>query len=107
MRTFLLIFVHLFYQIITRLNRFDNEKEKNFKLVSEFTDKSHKSSRDLERQIEENGKLLNEINELKDKLNTINMEKDALQKKLTKEVNFLIINFINLTQKMHHLSTNK
>jgi hypothetical protein len=70
-------------------------------MVSEFTDKSHKSSRELERQIEENSKLLSEINELKDKLNTINMEKDALQKKLTKEVLFFFIKFTQIYPKIY------
>ncbi len=71
--------------------RYENDKLKNGQMIAEFSEKSHKSSRDLERQIEENGKLLNEIHDVRDKLNVASMEKDALQKKLTKEVGLVLV----------------
>ncbi len=63
-----------------------NDKEQNQKIISEFSEKSAKNARELERLGEEHAKLLNQTDDLKNKLNNLQIEKETLQKQLTKQV---------------------
>lgn len=46
---------------------------------------------DSDKLNEENAKLLDEIDNLKKKINDLNVEKDQLQKKFTKQVKMMIM----------------
>ena len=72
-------------------SRYETEREKNLQLVSEFTDKSFKTSHELDKLSDEHSKCLKECDELKMRITSIQAEKEALQKKLTKEVCFIFI----------------
>lgn len=53
--------------------------------------------RDLERLAEENSKLINELDDVKQRISSIEAERDSVQKKLTKQVNYqsFIVSMIN------------
>ena len=57
----------------------------------DFTEKSAKTARELERLAEEHAKLISHTDSLNNKLVLLQAEKDALQKQLTKQVR--IVNF--------------
>ena len=69
--------------------RQENDREKNQKIISDFTEKSAKSARDLERLSEEHAKLISHTDSLNNKITLLQAEKDALQKQLTKQVEFI------------------
>ena len=56
--------------------------------MNEFKDKSMKAARDLEKLNDDHTRLLNDMNELKDKFAQCQSERDSLQKNLTKQVIF-------------------
>lgn len=63
-----------------------NDKQKNEAIISDFTEKSYTARRDLERLSDEHSRTLTVIDELKEKIGTIDAERNALQKRLTKEI---------------------
>lgn len=65
---------------------YETEKSKNYQIVQELSEKAYKSTRDLEKLAEEHAKLIDEIDELKKQLNSAEVERDSIQKKLTKQV---------------------
>jgi len=52
----------------------------------DFTEKSYKTSRELDKLADEQAKSLVEIDELRNKINLLQAEKSNLQKSLTKEI---------------------
>jgi hypothetical protein len=52
----------------------------------DFTEKSHKTSREIEKLTDEQAKSLAEMDELRNKISLLQAEKNSLQKSLTKEI---------------------
>ncbi len=52
----------------------------------DYTEKSYKTTRELEKLSDEHARVLNELDELRNKLHAVQAEKDELQKELTKRV---------------------
>ena len=67
---------------------YENDKMKYNEIITDFTEKSYKASRELDKLTDEQTKLLKQLEELRDKLSITQAEKNSLQKSLTKEVNF-------------------
>jgi chromosome segregation ATPase len=65
---------------------YDTEKNESQKLIYELTQKADRISYELEKANEERLKLSNELTELKIKINDAAIDKDQIQKKLTKHV---------------------
>lgn len=59
---------------------YENDKEKNSQIIADFTEKSHRASRDLEKLSDEHAKVLQELDDIKKKLTENESEKDTLQK---------------------------
>lgn len=59
---------------------------RNNEIISDFTEKSQRTTRELEKLSDEQAKSLIEIDELRNKLSLLQAEKNSLQKALTKEV---------------------
>lgn len=55
-------------------------------IIADFTDKSYKATREIDKLADEQAKLLKQLEELREKLSVTQAEKNALQKSLTKEV---------------------
>ena len=55
-------------------------------MLESFKQKTFKATRDLEKLTDDHTRLLNDMNELKDKFTTLQVERDQLQKQLTKQV---------------------
>lgn len=64
----------------------DTEKNESQKIVYELTQKADRLSYELEKANEERLKLSSELTDVKLRINDLTMEKDQLQKKLTKHV---------------------
>ena len=65
---------------------YENEKLKNNEIINDFSEKTHKATRELEKLTDEQTKALAEITELRNKITLLQAEKNSLQKALTKEV---------------------
>ena len=59
---------------------------RNNEIISDFTEKSQRTTRELEKLSDEQAKSLIEIDELRNKRSLLQAEKNSLQKALTKEV---------------------
>lgn len=65
---------------------YENDKEKKYQIISEFTEKCHKTNREMEKLSDEHAKVLNELDEIRNKLNQVEAERNEFQKKLTKQI---------------------
>lgn len=65
---------------------YENDKEKNYQILTDFTEKAHKTSRELEKLSDEHAKVLNELDEIRNKLSQVENERNEFQKKLTKQI---------------------
>ena len=65
---------------------FETYKEKNQQLISDFSEKSYKTNRELEKLTDEHAKIIGELDEIRNKLITVETERDNFQKKLTKQI---------------------
>ncbi len=63
----------------------EHDREKNEKLVAEFTEKSYVARRDLERMSDEQAKSLAAIEELTERVKCVELERNELQKRVAKE----------------------
>jgi hypothetical protein len=76
--------------MLTILFRFENDREKNQQVFLDYTEKSYKTTRELEKLSDEHTRVLNELDDLRNKLRAVQAEKDELQKELTKRVGFRV-----------------
>ena len=59
--------------------RYEVDKQKNHEMLESFKEKTFKATRDLEKLTDDHTRLLNDMNELKDKFTTLQAERDQLQ----------------------------
>jgi peptidoglycan hydrolase CwlO-like protein len=52
----------------------------------DYTEKSYRATRELEKLSDDHTRVLNELDDLRNKLHAVQGEKDELQKELTKRV---------------------
>ncbi|CAF0730129.1 unnamed protein product [Brachionus calyciflorus] len=65
---------------------YENDKEKNQQIISDFTEKSYKINRELEKLTDEHAKVLTEMDGIRNKLSLVEKERDDFQKRLTKQI---------------------
>lgn len=68
------------------IHRFENDKEKNQLIFAEYTEKTYQTTRELEKLADDYTKVLGELEGIRNKLSSVQSEKDELQKKLTKQL---------------------